>query len=128
MEQGYLDQRRRLVKPSAAPSAHALATRAAAGFAGGCAFGARRASGFAIFDIGGSAPDTPGCAPEPRITGGRPYSWRARPPIAWPTRTRTPSFKVGDSAARPGSRSTITVEPISKAPSSWPFATGMGTR
>jgi len=34
---------------------------------GSCASGAKQAAGFAIFDIGGSAPDTPapGCAPDP---------------------------------------------------------------
>jgi two-component system chemotaxis sensor kinase CheA len=46
--------------PAAAPSARAPATRAAAGFA--------------IGDIGGSAPDTPSCSPppEPRVSGPNP--------------------------------------------------------
>ncbi len=48
------------------------------------------------------------------------------PPIACPTRTRAPGATEEESANLPGWKSRMTVEPISKAPSSAPFSTAMG--
>src|SRR5439155_10765467 len=57
--------------------------------------------------------------------GGAPHA--GGPPMGWPTRSRAPALTPGENATRPGSKSRITVEPISKAPSCAPFSTGIGS-
>ena len=47
-------------------------------------------------------------------------------PIVSPTLTLAPAVRRASSRTRPRSKSRTTVDPISKAPSSCPFSTGMG--
>src|SRR6185295_1668656 len=48
------------------------------------------------------------------------------PPMRWPMRTTASGTRRSSQTTRPGSKSRMTVEPISKRPSSPPFSTGRG--
>ncbi len=68
----------------------------------------------------GAEEGRPGAQLQPRLHGA------GGPPMGWPTRTFTPGSSRAESAALPFSTTRMTVEPISKAPSSPPFTTGSG--